>query len=483
MIAALGAGFAVAAAVAAGGCGGKTPAPSPPATTPAVPGATVVTGRERLAWYQPGDGTLYSYRAYIDGMAVSVDQATCTVGDTESDCSGPLPAMSDGVHTIELVTVAPGTDYESERSPPLTVQKVSTRANRSASQLPDAITEGRVSAPSTILIGGVELAADVIARDVLMPAQLAPLPDGRVLVAAGDGHVYVVHPGDPGGVEVALDAARLLDPPPTGALALAVPPDVATTRHAFVSYTYRDGAARLRARIVRLREVGDRLGEPAAIFDAALTPEAPAGGDAAGGHERLRAETPRLAFGPDGLLYVALPPGLGFDGHPAASLPVPAVVRLTADGRTPTDGALTGVSVHPLAIAWHPSTRQLLGLLPDKPARAIVRPLDVARDGANAGIALFRSEGQGAERLLRFDALTTEGVLDLAQIAIIAAREWPSGVARLAVPADLNGLVPGLRGRLEDLVSGDGVIYAAIADDTPGGPRDGTTGVVVRLRP
>ena len=198
--------------------------------------------------------------------------------------------------------------------------------------------------------------------------------------------------------------------------------------------------------------------------------------------ERALAEGPRLAFGPDRLLYAALPAGLGFDGHPAASRPVPAVVRLTAEGRTPADGAMTGVNAHPLAFGWHPSTRELLGLLLDGPAGALVQSLDGARGRAGESKARFRAEHDGVTRLLRFDTLAANGALDLASLAAGAMRALPAGVVRLGVPVDLDGLVPGLSGWLHDLVSRDGVVYAAMSDDPTSRGSGGTTGVIVRLR-
>ena len=53
----------------------------------------------------------------------------------------------------------------------------------------------------------------------------------------------------------------------------------------------------------------------------------------------------------------------------------------------------------------------------------------------------------------------------------------------IAVQAqDTWGLVPGLSGWLHDLVSRDGVVYAAISDDPTSRGSGGTTGVIVRLR-
>jgi len=486
--------LALTTALVAAGCGGgKSPAPPPPsAPGPGVPGATIVTGQERLAWSQGGDLWRLSFRAWVDDTPVDLEGVSCGPGNPEPECTAALPAMADGVHTIQVAAVYVETGAESERSGTITVQKVSARTAQSASALPDA-GAGRVvlPAPEGALLSMAGVVADVVARDVRMPAQLGALPDGRLLVADAGGRVRLVYPDAPARQAEALDAATLLTPPPSGGLAVAVSPEFASNRHVFIADTYRDGEHGLRTRIVRLREVGDRLGEPATLFDAAVSPSGGAAGGAPGAAALDAAAVeadvpvdggPRLAFSPEGMLHALLPPGLIFDGQPAASAPVAAVARITPDGRTPGDGGLEGVTRHPLAVAWHPATRQLLGLMPDGPSRALVRPLGGGRGGADAAIARFRSDDDGAGRLLRFDTLMADGVLDLVHLAAGASAGLPPAVVRLSVPADLDGIVPGLRGRLTDLVSRDGVAYAVVSGDSAGAGRPDTTGTVIRLR-
>lgn len=471
------------AALAAVSCGGKGPPPSTP--DPSVPGATVVTGRERLGWSQPGDLWQLTFRAYVNGTAVDLQDATCEFAAPASECTAALPALPNGVHTIEVAAVHAGTGAEGERSGAITVQKVSARAARTLVDLPDAGASRLEGAgAATVPVGpGDFLLADVIARDVVMPAQLAPLPDGRVLVAEAAGRVRLLYPDEPARTEIALDGFALLSPSPASGLAIAAHPDFAATRQAFVAYTYVEAGPQLRTRIVRLREAGDRLGEPVTIFDAPLAPDARhADDDGSTWAARAQAAGPRLAFGPDGLIYAVLPPGLTFDGQPAASAPLPAVVRVTADGRTPAVGGLTGVTAHPWAFAWHPGTGVLLGMLRDGLSGAIVQALGGRSRGAAAGLARFKATDDGIAPHMRFETMTAEGLLDLAQVAAGDTRGWPDGVVRLAVPADLDGLVPGLAGRLADLASRAGVVYAAVADEVSAPGRVASTGAVVRLR-
>lgn len=489
MAALLRASITMFAALAVGACDKDSPTPTPapaPPLAPAepVPGATQVTGREQLAWeYQPFIGAQYSFQAYVDGSAVSLAAATCVADVAELRCASPLPAMNDGVHSVEVSAVDIASGYESFRSETLTLQKITVRAAQLASALPDARSDTGATRESARTAGAGT--ADVVARGVRMPAQLALLPDGRLLIAEADGGVRVVHPDASREAMTALEPGALLDPPPTGPLAIAAAADFAETRHVFIADLYVGERTRVRARIVRLREVGDRLGEPATIFDAPVAVDADSAADATSrvgpGSDGLR-----LAFGADRLMYAALPPGLVFDGQPAASQPVPAIVRLTADGRVPDAGAVSGITSHPLAFAWHPTSGELLGLVADRATGPRLRTLGApsgAAEPAASGLARFRAEHDGVAQLLRIDA-------SAARVAFAALASGPAAgpphlprTIRLAVPTALEDLVPGLTGRLSDVVTQDGVIYGLVTDAAARRGLDAPAGMIVRLRP
>ena len=234
-----------------------------------------------------------AFFAYVDGEPVALDDATCTWATTEAQCNSPLPSMTDGVHTIALAAKNPFSGLEGPQSGAITVQKVSARSVVSAVSVPiDAFS------------------IDVIARGLRGPVQLASTPDGRLLIAEGDTGVRVVRPGGLESPDLALDARRLLQPPPAGGLGLAVHPDFARNHFVYVSFLSRDRADKTLLRIVRLREVGDTLGEPLSLFEAPVmaVPEAsrPAdNGTASSAAVNRLGESPRLAFGPDGFLYLA----------------------------------------------------------------------------------------------------------------------------------------------------------------------------------
>ena len=474
---------AVVAMLAASACsGGKDPAPPPPpASVPLVPGATQVTGRERLSWEQDGDAASYIFRAYVDGQAVDLSGVTCDGAFPDATCSAPLPPLMDGVRSVALATVIANTGVESERSAPLTLQKITTRAARTASALPDAGSGSNAGAFWSVVPSGAT--ADVVARDVRLPAQLAPLPDGRLLVAEAGGRVRVVHPETPAASVVALESGTLLDPAPAGAFAIAAHPRFAETHHVFVADLYAVSPDRVRVRVVRMREVGERLGEPATIIDAPVVLDGTAAGMTALQPQR---EGPRLAFGPDSLLYLALPPGAVFDGHPAASRPLPAILRVTADGRTPAEGALPGVTSHPLGFAWDPATGALLGLMAEGAAGAALLQLDASPSApppAVPGLAPFRVDDDGRSRLLRMDARAGRVDLDTPGLAALAASGLLPHTVRLAVPTDHETMVLGVGGHLTDLVSGAGAIYAVVSDGPARQGASADDGVVLRVRP
>ena len=334
---------------------------------------------------------------------------------------------------------------------------------------------------------GQAFAVDVVTRGLLAPAQLAWLSDGRLLVAEANGRVRVVRPGQPDRGEPALDAHALLRPGPVGPLGLAGHPDFLQNHFVYVSFLARDRPDRTVLRVVRLREVGDTLGEPATLFETLVTLAA------AGPNGQLDPGVgadggPRLAFGPDGLLYVALPLGVVFDTQPAASRPFASMLRLSDDGRVPSVGPLSGVSAHALGFTWHPSTGALWVAFPGENGEAVLRPITAARTSGVAQaeqMGLRIRQGAGPSSGAWIVQRTEAGALNLAR-AFVAARENESiGTLRLTVPILPESLMAGVLDRVGDVVLGSrGVVFLA----TNNAERAGASGasgedVIVRLTP
>jgi glucose/arabinose dehydrogenase len=317
----------------AAGCGGKTDTPSPP-----PPGGTL-NGGERLAWSQPGapaETQAYQYALYVDGERRVLQAAACNpAGGDPADCTAPVPALSAGLHTLELAAffVVEDTVIEGPRSAALQVTFAGVTATPAA---------GTVRGGTFTASDGLELRADVLAVDLIEPADLAVAPDGRVFVAERGGTIRIVHPE--AGIDGAADGparSPVLASGGAALLSLALDRDFATTRvlHVAAADSDRD---RPRVHVVRVREAGETFGE------AATTATLPT---------RSAAGSALLRTGPDGMLYVAIDAVGEPDSAQRLSEPAGKLLRLRSDGSTP-DGnpALSPVlsSGHrdPRGLAW-----------------------------------------------------------------------------------------------------------------------------------
>lgn len=354
-------------------CGGER-APSPPVTTPPPSGETI-TGRERIGWTQPAidsaDLSTIRYAIYVDSARRTLDGATCGSTATASgfDCSAQLPTLTAGSHVLELASfiTADGNVFESARSSPLSVTVVAAVTSAEA-EASDGATFSTAD--------GVRLRAEIVARGLDDPSDLAVASDDRVFVAERAGRVWI---GDRGALRDP-EAARVGDvavETGAGLAAIALHPSFETTRLVFVVYTARD-ADGVSFRVLRLREAGGVLAQ------AALLLEQPA--------PRARAAA-TARFGPDGKLYVALGAGLDpRDAQDRAST-LGKVLRLTDTGTTPADnpGASPVFSLghrEPRGLAWHPGTRLLWMVERDDPADEV----NAIVAGGNYGWPLVRGD-------------------------------------------------------------------------------------------
>jgi hypothetical protein len=86
---------------------------------------TAITGGERLAWTQKADsiGSLraLTFRLYVDGKSSAFSDVRCSDTPTNDgyECSGVLPRMTAGRHSLEIISVVKG--IESPRSSPIIV--------------------------------------------------------------------------------------------------------------------------------------------------------------------------------------------------------------------------------------------------------------------------------------------------------------------------------------------------------------------------
>jgi glucose/arabinose dehydrogenase len=110
-------------AVAAMSCSKKPPSQQPPASG----GEERISGSERIGWdQQAADATelaSFRYAIYVDGNRSELSGVSCAAAQTAFACSGRLPTMAPGSHTLEVTSfiVDSGSVLESGKSTPLRV--------------------------------------------------------------------------------------------------------------------------------------------------------------------------------------------------------------------------------------------------------------------------------------------------------------------------------------------------------------------------
>jgi len=341
-------------AIAGVSCGGSSP---PPGSSDPGDTGERITGSERLGWNQAASDASelanFAYAAYVDGNRNVLSGVSCTNAQGGSfQCSSRMPAMSPGSHTLELASFVTesGTTVESERSSPFRVTLASATAGAEPAA-PSTATEHTT-------LDGVRLRAAAVAGEVESPTAIAFAPDGTLFLAERQGRVRIMaldRLGTGGALTsnppaLTLENLYLPSSASGGLIDLALDPAFERTRYVYALYVVadRDGAPRFQ--IARLREAARSLGERVVLFDdLAASPERPSGA---------------LSFGPDGKLYAA------FDdaGEPARARQASAyngkILRLNADGTTPTDqpaGSPVFSSDYrsPRGLEWHPASGAL----------------------------------------------------------------------------------------------------------------------------
>ena len=381
----------------AAACGSSTPAP--PATGGAG-GTESITGRERIGWDQPaadtGDLADLRYSVYVDNVRNEMLGISCTPtpGALGFPCSGQLPSMSSGAHTLEIVAVSSvnGESVESPRSTPLHV--VVSAALTAPVTAPPAQWQNGAAAPTR---DGISLQVDKVAEGFSRPVDAAFAPDGRLFVVERN-RVRVLS-----GARIQANPALSTAPddPSEQLLSIAFDPDFDRTRLVFVlqASDSRDGPV---VYLSRYRELRGTLGQRAVLFQAPVDASPNASG--------------LMRFGRDGKLQMVV----------GSSTGTGKVFRLNSDGTTPGDQAGTTPAVaggvaEAHGLAWDPrlpvlwivddesETAHLSGVsMSSPPVRAVVRSrTDLPR---NSGSIVFYTD-------------TADTVTDLRNNALIASAD------------------------------------------------------------
>jgi len=454
----------------------------PPSSPPAGSGGGTVSGTERLAWVQGADNindiSIYQYAAYVDGARRVLQGVTCNpTSATAADCTVALPALGAGRHTLEVAAFFTAGEFlfESLKSSSIEV----TVAGVVASSAGGFVEGGEFEGPD-----GLRLFADVLARDLDQPTDLAVDHDNRVFVAERHAGLRIIDPGDGSTAAAqAIVSGREANAP--ALLSLTLAPDFPRSHHVYVGYATLDGD-RPEVHVARLREAGGRLGEAAVITSQ------PA--DSIDSASVIR-------FGPDGALYVGTSAVLNADDAQRLASPSGKVLRLHPDGSTPADNPSRSPLFsyghrEPRGLAWHPA-----GALWETERGNPEDEMNVLQGGGNygwPGIASPAIDGAGVRRriparlMLPPDTqasgvaivslpghplygdlvVSTEATRDLLRI-----RLTPDGQRANGTPASL---LQGRFGRIAQVAAGpDGAIYFVTANQDTWGP---ASDVLVRLR-
>jgi aldose sugar dehydrogenase len=438
----------VTALTAISGCGSSTP----PSTSDSAGGGERITGREQLGWNQSAaDATelaSFRYAAYVDSNRVEL-AATCGGSSGAFSCSSPMPPMNAGAHSIELVSfvVENGVVIESARSAALQVTVTGLTADAAP---PMANTTSTRLLTTT---DGAELRLSVLPEQPDAPTAFASAPDGRVFVAERGGRIRILR-GEALDPEPAIDIEEVLitDTSEGGLLALALDAQFERTHLLYAVYTVLGREGSRQFRLVRFREVGDRLGERVVLLDGIPAGPRPSAA---------------LGTGPDGRLYVAFDASTRTGRTAALASYSGKVLRLNTDGTTPEDQGTGPVFAtdfqSPRGLDWHPSTGALW--VADVKRRDLeeLRVVDAASSVSSGRIPLPVGTGAAALAFYRGTLLPAfDGDL------FVAAEEGRHLLRLRLDPSDPARIVSSER-LLQDLdspiravsVTGDGTLYVA----------------------
>jgi glucose/arabinose dehydrogenase len=208
-------------------------------------------------------------------------------------------------------------------------------------QVPQQIQDRYVPDP-------VDLQVETWIDGLDIPWELAFLSAGRALVTERPGRVRLIENGRLVQTPyLEVDAATVGE---GGLLGIAVHPDYPKAPYIYLMYTYRSGGS-LYNKVERYRDQGQ-----SAAFDRLIIERIPGARYHDGG---------RIAFGPDGLLYITTGDSTRADlAQDPASL-AGKILRLTPEGGIPQDNPFPGSPVfsyghrNPQGLAWHPETGTL----------------------------------------------------------------------------------------------------------------------------
>jgi glucose/arabinose dehydrogenase len=222
---------------------------------------------------------------------------------------------------------------------------------RSTSPATPTPTPAPTPTPSPRLGPAVVENVQLIASGLEAPWSVALAPDGRLFVTERPGRVRIVRLGAGGGLEQrpwATLPARANPDAERGLLGITLDPDFARNGFVYLYYSYAGAGGATLNRLVRMHDTNG-----AGTDETILVDNIPGSSNHDGG---------RIAFGPDGKLYVATG-----DGEQQARAQDPSslggkILRLEKDGGVPSDNPFAGSPVFSLGhrnvqgLAFQPDT-------------------------------------------------------------------------------------------------------------------------------
>ena len=313
----------------AAGCDQDSSSPSSP---PPSGSAESVTGRERVGWVQgsisPGDMAMLRFAAYVDGSRRVLEGFSCSPSGSDTfACSAPLPPLTAGRHALEIASFFDSGSgvVESPRSPPLQlmVSGIVAQLSPPTSSNGFAASDGRA------------LHAEVLAGDLIDPADVAVDTRGRAFVVERRGTLRIVEPESTAADDALIEPLFGAREEGARALSIALAPDFARSGLLYtLSAQPSDGGSRVF--VTRFRELRGRLGEAAVVVSQVVA------ADEADG---------LLRFGPDGSMYIAVGSSNGGSGQ---------ILRFLRDGRIPAENpggspVYWSVDALPVGLDWQPA--------------------------------------------------------------------------------------------------------------------------------
>jgi len=321
------------------------------------------------------------------------------------------------------------------------------------------------------------------------PWSLVFLPDGRALVSERPGRIRLIEGGrvDPTPVAT-VEVARGGE---GGLLGLALHPRFASEPYVYAMYTVAERGARIN-RVARFRLAGST-----AKLDKVIVETIPGAANHNGG---------RIAFGPDGMLYIATGDALDADLAQDPKSLAGKILRVDPNGAVPADNPTAGSPVYSLGhrnvqgLAWQPQTRELFAAEHGPSGEFLLfshDEINVIRPGGNYGWPLAVG-APGAPNLvdpiIAWNDITTpptgmtfwRGALfvgTLASEALMRIELEKAGEAWRAKSIErwfADGGTEGRFGRFRDAVVGpDDALYVVVGNrDGRGTPREGDDRII-----